>query len=172
LAPSAVGAITGSGIRLDPGEPFSERSALLVNTSRNVAVLTSIRQLGTVGELRDGRVYVALGTSSSGPVMGAGEGFPPKYYSLADLHDPKGFRVPPTRTRVGREGVVVMTTGRLAAGETFGMGGYEATYRVGKARYRTKLPHGVAVCAARNERYDPLPLLRRVVEVAAPEFSP
>jgi len=91
LAPSADEGITGSGIRLDPGEWFTDRTAVLVNKSARPAELLSIRHVGTVGKLRDGRIYVALGSSSSGAVTGAGEGFPPKYYSRADLHDPAAF---------------------------------------------------------------------------------
>jgi hypothetical protein len=168
LAPSAGEGITGSGIRLDPGEIFSDRSALLANPSDQDAVLISIRRLGVVGELHDGRIYMALGVNADvdGAVTGAGEGFPPRSYSREDLKDLRGFRVPPSRSPAGRYGAVIMTVGRLRSGETFGLRGYEVTYRVGSTKYRTVIPQAVAVCAAYKERCNPDGLLDRMMAAA------
>ena len=169
LAPSADEGITGSGVRLDPGDVFNDRGGLVINKSTQVAVLTSIRQLGAVGHLRHPRIYVALGTSvdPDGAVTGAGEGFPPRFYERKDLKDPHGFRIPPSRSKAGRYGAVIMTFGQVQAGETFGLRGYELTYRVGTTKYQTVVPHAVAACAARRERCDPGPLLDRMLAAAS-----
>ncbi len=169
LAPTRAEGITGSGLRLDPGDVFSDRSAVLVNKSDQVAVLTSIRRLGTVGRLLRGRTYIALGTSADpdGAVTGAGEGFPPLFYSRGDLKDPDGFRVPPSRSKAGRFGAVVMTVGEVRSGEMFGMRGYEVRYQVGAMHYRTEIHQAVAACAAPRERCDPDDLLDRMRAAAA-----
>ncbi len=169
LAPPEEAGITGSGIRLDPGDVFVDRSALMHNRSDQDAVLISIRRLGVVGVLRDGRIYMALGVNADpdGAVTGAGEGFPPRSYSRADLKDLRGFRVPPSRSKAGRSGAVIMTFGSLRAGETFGMRGYEVTYRVGTTTYRTVIPQAVAVCAAYRERCELTGLLNRMMAAAA-----
>ena len=111
---------------------------------------------------------MALGDSADrdGAVTGAGEGFPPRSYSREDLKDLRGFRVPPGRSKAGRYGAVIMTVGRLRAGETFGMRGYEVTYRVGTTKYRTVIPQAVAVCAAYKERCELTGLLNRMMAAA------
>jgi hypothetical protein len=159
--------ITGSGILITPRETFNDRSAVLVNRADDVAVLMSIRRLGTTGELRRGRIYVALGTSATGAVTGAGRGFPPRNYRREDLKAPAGFRVPPSSESSGRYGAVVMTFGRLQAGRSFGMRGYEVVYRVGRTEYRTEIPQAVAVCAAAGRRCSPEALLRRMLDAAS-----
>lgn len=168
LAPPAEAGIIGSGIRLDPGEVFNDHSAVMSNSSDQDAVLTSIRRLGVVGVLHDGRIYVALGIHADpdGAVSGGGEGFPPRYYSREHFKDPRGFHVPPSRSKAGRFGAVITTVGRLRSGETFGLRGYEVTYRVGTTRYRTVIPQAVGVCAAYKERCNPEGLMNRMMAAA------
>ena len=168
LAPSAEEGIIGSGIRLDPGEVFNDHIALVSNPSDQDAVLISIRRLGVVGVVHDSRTYMALGTNAAldGAVTGAGEGFPPRSYSREHFKDPRGFHVPPSRSKAGHGGAVITTVGRLRSGETFGLRGYEVTYRVGTTKYRTVIPHAVGVCAAYKERCDPEPLMNRMMAAA------
>jgi len=158
----------GSGIRLDPGEVFNDHGALMSNPSDQDAVVTSIRRLGVVGDLHDGRMYMALGVhaDADGAVSGGGEGFPPRYYSREHFKDPRGFHIPPSRSKAGHFGAVITTVGRLRAGETFGLRGYEVTYRVGTTKYRTVIPQAVAVCAAYKERCDPTGLMNRMMDAA------
>ncbi len=167
LAPSTNEGITGSGIPVRPDQTFNDRHAVLVNKSDTDVVLETIRRVGVSGEILQGRTYVALGTAAHGPVTGAGRGFPPRNYDREDLQRPEGFRVPPSRTRSGRFGAVVMTFGRVRTGHSFGMRGYEVVYRVGKTVYRTELPQAVAVCASRNGRCRPTALLGRKMREAS-----
>src|ERR1044072_1398725 len=133
-----------------PRQTFNDRSAVLVNTSDIVAVLTSVRRLGTTGELLGGRTYVALGTAASGPVTGAGGGLPPRDYQAAGSQGPRRLPSPAgdVRSRPLRRG-------------------YEVTYRVGETEYRTELPHAVAVCGPPSGRCNADALLRHVLADAS-----
>jgi hypothetical protein len=95
------------------------------------------------------------------PSVRAGEGAVSATYARRSLRGVAGFRIP-GRTAHRVSEAVIVTTGSLGSGESFGLWGYEIVYRAGRSVYRTDLHQILAVCAAPGERCDPSPLMDRL----------
>ena len=159
LAPSPEDGITGNGIHLAPGEPFHDQTGVLGNGSDRVAELISVRPLGAVGSA-DVELHVAAGAVPGRPLVAAGGGELSRAYARRALRPVEGFRIP------ARSAALITATGRLADGESYGVRGYEVSYRVDRSVFRTELPQVFAACAGPRKRCDVDPLMGELMDAA------
>ena len=61
---------------------------------------------------------------------------------------PRAFAIP------ARSAALITTTGRLAAGESYGSRGYEVAYRAGRTVFGVEVSQVFAACASPDERCD------------------
>ena len=81
----------------------------------------------------------------------------PERGAYSDLHDPRGYVVPPQSRRKGRRGVELVFVLRTKQPGAHQFAGAQVDYRIGTRRYRTTLWEGARICTVPElpERVEP-----------------
>ena len=142
--PGPLGSEEGSVVSLpqETGRPAVFSLAVASNSGDEDAVIDDAQLVGLPAGIKVVETKVSGNDRESN--FAAEYDWPSKRYS--DLHDPKGFAVPPEASEAGRNGVQLIFVLRSETPGRYAFRGVDLDYRVGDRKYRNRLDYGFVAC--------------------------